>query len=73
MANFFALFWGWADYEPKDWSKAAYKRAYARSGEMAKFFASFWGWADYNPKDWSSAPYKRGYGDERRRSTIVYR
>jgi hypothetical protein len=45
------------------------------SGEtaLASFFALFWGWADYNPKDWSSAPYKRGYGDERRRSTIVYR
>jgi hypothetical protein len=40
---------------------------------LANFFALFWGWADYNPKDWSSAPYKRGYGDERRRSTIVYR
>jgi hypothetical protein len=29
MANFFALFWGWADYRPKDWSGAAYKRGYA--------------------------------------------
>jgi hypothetical protein len=45
------------------------------SGEtaLASFFALLWGWADYNPKDWSSTPYKRGYGDERRRSTIVYR
>ena len=42
-------------------------------GRLANFFALFWGWADYNPKDWSSAPYKRGYGDQRRRSTIVYR
>jgi hypothetical protein len=40
---------------------------------LANFFALFWGWADYNPKDWSTAPFKRGYGDERRRSTIVYR
>jgi hypothetical protein len=22
MAKFFALFWGWADYKPKDWSNA---------------------------------------------------
>jgi len=22
----FALFWGWADYTPKDWSNAVYKR-----------------------------------------------
>jgi hypothetical protein len=28
LANFFDLFWGWADYGPKDWSKAAYKRGY---------------------------------------------
>ena len=27
-ARFFALFWGWADYRPKDWSRAAYKRGY---------------------------------------------
>jgi hypothetical protein len=37
MANFFALFWGWADYEPKDWSEAAYKSAYASSGESLNF------------------------------------
>ena len=29
MATFFALFWGWADYTPKDWSSAPYKRGYA--------------------------------------------
>ena len=29
LAKFFALFWGWADYRPKDWSGAAYKRGYA--------------------------------------------
>jgi hypothetical protein len=29
LAKFFALFWGWADYTPKDWSGAAYKRRYA--------------------------------------------
>jgi hypothetical protein len=28
-AKFFALFWGWADYNPKDWSSAPYKRGYA--------------------------------------------
>jgi hypothetical protein len=27
IAKFFALFWGWADYNPKDWSSAPYKRA----------------------------------------------
>jgi hypothetical protein len=27
IAKFFALFWGWADYTPKDWSNAPYKRA----------------------------------------------
>jgi hypothetical protein len=27
IAKFFALFWGWADYKPKDWSNAPYKRA----------------------------------------------
>jgi hypothetical protein len=26
LAKFFALFWGWADYTPKDWSNAVYKR-----------------------------------------------
>jgi hypothetical protein len=29
IAKFFALFWGWADYTPKDWSSASYKRASA--------------------------------------------
>jgi hypothetical protein len=28
LANFFDLFWGWADYRPKDWSQALYKRGY---------------------------------------------
>jgi hypothetical protein len=28
LAKFFALFWGWADYNPKDWSSASYKRGY---------------------------------------------
>jgi hypothetical protein len=28
LAKFFNLFWGWADYEPKDWSSAPYKRGY---------------------------------------------
>lgn len=28
LAKFFALFWGWADYTPKDWSNAPYKRGY---------------------------------------------
>jgi len=26
LAEFFNLFWGWADYTPKDWSNAPYKR-----------------------------------------------
>jgi len=25
LAKFFALFWGWADYKPKEWSSAPYK------------------------------------------------
>jgi hypothetical protein len=29
LANFSALFWGWADYTPKNWSNAPYKRGYA--------------------------------------------
>jgi hypothetical protein len=29
MAKFFRLFWGWADYNPKDWSSAPYKRAFS--------------------------------------------
>ena len=28
LARFFNLFWGWADYAPKDWSSAPYKRGY---------------------------------------------
>jgi hypothetical protein len=28
LAKFFDLFWGWADYTPKDWSNAPYKRGY---------------------------------------------
>jgi hypothetical protein len=28
LAKFFYLFWGWADYTPKDWSNAPYKRGY---------------------------------------------
>jgi hypothetical protein len=26
LAKFFDLFWGWADYRPKDWSNAPYKQ-----------------------------------------------
>jgi len=63
LAKFFALFWGWADYEPKDWSGAAYK--HVASGmfppSIGEFFALYWGWADYEPKDCSGAAYKRGY------------
>jgi hypothetical protein len=29
IAKFFALFWGWADYTPKDWSNAPYKREHS--------------------------------------------
>jgi hypothetical protein len=29
LANFFNLFWGWADYTSKDWSNAPYKREYS--------------------------------------------
>ena len=53
----FDLLWGGADYEPKNWSEAAYKRAY-------------WGWADYETKDWSNAPYKREHSA--RRSSVAY-
>jgi hypothetical protein len=28
LAEFFNWFWGWADYTPKDWSNAPYKRGY---------------------------------------------
>jgi hypothetical protein len=55
--GFFDRLWGWADYEPKDWSEAAYKRADASGAGMAEFFALFWGWADYTRKDWSNARY----------------
>ena len=29
LAKFFNAIWGWADYRPKDWSNAPYKRGYA--------------------------------------------
>jgi len=29
LAKFFSAIWGWADYRPKDWSNAPYKRGYA--------------------------------------------
>lgn len=70
--GFFHSLWGWADYEPKDWSEAAYKRAYASSAGMAEFFALFWGWADYTPKDWSDAPYNLEHS-VRRASSVRYR
>jgi hypothetical protein len=28
FAKFTNLYWGWADYSPKDWSDAPYKRGY---------------------------------------------
>jgi hypothetical protein len=28
LAKFSDLFWGWADFKPKDWSNAPYKRGY---------------------------------------------
>jgi hypothetical protein len=28
FAEFTNLFWGWADYTPKDWSDAPYKQSY---------------------------------------------
>jgi hypothetical protein len=28
LAKLFDMFWGWADYKPKDWSNAPYKRGY---------------------------------------------
>ena len=71
MAKFFALFWGWADYEPKDWSEATYKRSYESVGEeVANFFALFWGWGDYEPKNWSNAPYRREHSV--RRGSVSY-
>ena len=68
----FDSLWGWADYEPKDWSEAAYKRAYASSRGISEFFALFWGWADYTRKDWSVA---RNNSEQsvRRASSIRYR
>jgi hypothetical protein len=69
--GFFDLLWGWADYEPKDWSEADYKRVYAGPGEgVANFFALFWGWADYEPKDWWNAPHRREHSA--RRSSVAY-
>jgi hypothetical protein len=70
--GFFDSLWGWADYEPKDWSEAAYKRAYASSAGMAEFFALFWGWADYTRKDWSGAPNNSEHS-VRRASSVRYR
>ena len=70
--GFFDSLWGWADYEPKDWSEAAYKRAHANSAGMAKFFALLWGWADYTRKDWSDARFN-SEGSVRRASSIRYR
>ena len=29
LAEFFDPFWGWADYTPKDWSNAPYKREHS--------------------------------------------
>ena len=61
--GFFNSLWGWADYKPKDWSEAAYKRAYETSGaELANFFTFFWGWADYEPKNWSGGRAAVSYG-----------
>jgi hypothetical protein len=37
MAKFFALFWGWADYNPKDWSSAPYKRERPRLREKITY------------------------------------
>jgi len=70
--GFFDSLWGWADYEPKDWSQAAYKQHNASLAGMAEFFDLFWGWADYTPKDWSYVPNKSEYS-VRRRSSIRYR
>jgi hypothetical protein len=35
LANFFALFWGWADYNPKDWSSAPFNEATVMSAERS--------------------------------------
>ena len=37
MAKFSALFWGWADYKPKDWSSAPYKRERPRRSEKITY------------------------------------
>ena len=69
--GFFDSLWGWADYEPKDWSEAAYKHVSPRSGEaVVNFFALIWGWADYEPKNWLRATDKREY--PARRSSVAY-
>lgn len=70
--GFFDSLWGWADYEPKDWSEAAYKRAPASSAGMAELFALLWGWADYSRKDWSNAPYN-SERSVKRASSVRYR
>lgn len=36
LARFFASFWGWADYEPKHWSGAAYKRNWRKRAQEAR-------------------------------------
>ena len=69
--GFFDSLWGWADYEPKDWSEAPYKRTYASSSGMAEFFALFWGWADYTRKDWSAR--NNSEHSVRRASSVRYR
>ena len=69
--GFFDSLWGWVDYEPKNWSEAAYTRTYASPAGMAEFFALFWGWADYTRKDWSDAPYNSH--SVRRASSVRYR
>jgi hypothetical protein len=59
----FDSLWGWADYERKDWSEAAYKRAYAGSGgRLAAFFTFFWGWGDYELKTWPGRRTSVSYG-----------
>ena len=36
LAKFFVLFWGWADYNPKDWSSAPFKRGYGDERRRSK-------------------------------------
>jgi hypothetical protein len=36
LARFFASFWGWADYEPKHWSGAAYKRNWRKRAQETR-------------------------------------